>query len=213
MFVLIMFYYSFDCRLLKQRSCAFAKLYYLFHESLASSKHFLCAVLQTPILQLIADTDSYLDIDPEKTYMRLVSELLKISATFLKFVVTFRFSVNDQKERLSNGHAEGDINHESVQYRKWVAGKLVEWTNNIIASLQENIDCFPSSLAWLVGKIANMLGDVYGENSKEVCCGLDKIFLTLLKTNSCVCLYIFQSQLSLTGDSERFSVFTPIVSL
>lgn len=57
-------------RMLKQRSCAFAKMYYLFHEGLASAKHFLCAVLQTPILQLIADTDCYLDIDPEKTYMR-----------------------------------------------------------------------------------------------------------------------------------------------
>lgn len=44
----------------------------------------------------------------------------------------------------------------------------MEWTNNIIASLQENIDCFPSSLAWLVGKIADVLGEIYGENSKEV---------------------------------------------
>lgn len=101
--------------------------------------------------------------------MRYRCKLFKINAIFVEFVVIFRFSVNDQKERLSNGHADGDISQESVQYRKWVAGKLVEWTNNIIASLQENIDCFPSSLAWLVGKIANMLGDVYGENSKEVC--------------------------------------------
>lgn len=45
----------------------------------------------------------------------------------------------------------------------------MEWTSNVIASLQENVDCFPSSLAWLVRKIADMLSEVYGENSKEVC--------------------------------------------
>lgn len=77
--------------------------------------------------------------------------------------------MNDQNRRLCNGHSEeGSQIEEFAQYRKWVAGKLVEWTNNIIASLQENIDCFPSSLAWLVGKIAHVLGEIYGENSKEV---------------------------------------------
>lgn len=77
--------------------------------------------------------------------------------------------MNDQKQNICNGHTDEGQSNEAIQYRKWVAGKLVEWTNSIIASLQENIDCFPSSLAWLVGKIAHMLGDVYGENSKEVC--------------------------------------------
>lgn len=71
---------------------------------------------------------------------------------------------------------------EAHLYRKWVAGKLVEWTNNIIASLQENIDCFPSSLAWLVGKIADVLGEVYGESSKEVCFN---IYSLIIKPSSC----------------------------
>lgn len=98
-----------------------------------------------------------------------------ICLSFILF--NYRFSVNDENKHLCNGNSSEYLTPEAVQYRKWVAGKLVEWTNNIIASLQENIDCFPSSLAWLVGKIADVLGEIYGANSKEVKTHIISIYL------------------------------------
>lgn len=79
-----------------------------------------------------------------------------------------RYAVSHKGESLCNGDAGKSSNNGALLYRKWVVSKLVEWTSNVIASLQENVDCFPSSLAWLVRKIADMLSEVYGENSKEV---------------------------------------------
>lgn len=57
-------------RIIKQRTCSFKHLYFLFHEVLQSAKFFLSAALEIPIIQMMSCTDYYLDVDPNKTLMR-----------------------------------------------------------------------------------------------------------------------------------------------
>lgn len=57
-------------RIIKQRTCSFKHLYFLFHEVLQSAKFFLSAALEIPIIQMMSCTDYYLDLDPNKTLMR-----------------------------------------------------------------------------------------------------------------------------------------------
>lgn len=58
------------CRLLRQGSCAFSRLYSSFHESLFSAKLYLTAALHSPIMQLLMMEEKYLDVDPEKIALR-----------------------------------------------------------------------------------------------------------------------------------------------
>lgn len=134
-------------RLLKQRSCAFSQMYFLFHEGLISAKLFLISALQTPILKLIATSGTYLDIDPSKTLARLSSS-----------------------ERQQKFGTEGtEIYKMKVsQYRKWVVKNLSELAKLFISSLQDNIYCFPSTLTWLIRQIANMISKSFNPHSKEI---------------------------------------------
>lgn len=53
-------------RLLQQGSCAFARLYSAFHETLFAAKLYLTAALNNPIMGLLMMEEKYLDIEPEK---------------------------------------------------------------------------------------------------------------------------------------------------
>lgn len=57
-------------RIIKQRTCSFRHLYFLFHEIYQPAKFFLSAALEMPILELLSFSDYFLDIDHDKTIMR-----------------------------------------------------------------------------------------------------------------------------------------------
>lgn len=59
-------------RLLRHGTCAFSRFYSVFHESLFSAKLFLTAALNGPIMQLLMEDETFLDIDPDKTLIRLM---------------------------------------------------------------------------------------------------------------------------------------------
>lgn len=45
----------------------------------------------------------------------------------------------------------------SIEYRKVVISKLVEFTNNIVASLLENVYSFPKPISWIVYQISKII--------------------------------------------------------
>lgn len=57
-------------RMLKQGTCSFKNLFFVFTEVVPSAKFFLSAALELPILRLASCRDFYFDIDPDKTLMR-----------------------------------------------------------------------------------------------------------------------------------------------
>lgn len=116
-------------RIIKQRTCSFKHLYFLFHEVLQSAKFFLSAAMEIPIVQMMSCTDYYLDVDPEKTRMR------------------FKQDDNDVT----------NIFKDVEEYRNEVVAKLVEFTNTFITSLLENVYSFPKSISWIVSRIAKII--------------------------------------------------------
>ncbi|XP_066253763.1 receptor-mediated endocytosis protein 6 homolog isoform X2 [Euwallacea similis] len=114
-------------RILKQRSCSFKHLYFLFHEIYQPAKFFLSAALHMPILEVLSFSDYFLDIDHDKTIMRF---------------------------RQEDGHK---IYKDAVDYRNDVASKLAQFTNSFIQSLLENVCSFPKAVAWIVCHIYKMI--------------------------------------------------------
>ncbi|KAK9710373.1 GTPase-activator protein for Ras-like GTPase [Popillia japonica] len=134
-------------RLLRHGTCAFSKMYYLFHENLYSARLFLLSTLQNPIIKLIANVDVYLDIDPDK--------------------ILVRFSPDDILEKFGQAGTE-EYNTKIAEYHLYITNTLVDVTNAFISSIEENLLCFPSTVAWLIWQIGEMMAKSFGENSKEV---------------------------------------------
>nr|XP_023029474.1 receptor-mediated endocytosis protein 6 homolog [Leptinotarsa decemlineata] len=116
-------------RIIKQRTCSFKHLYFLFHEVLQSAKFFLSAAMEIPIIQMMSCTDYHLDVDPEKTAMRFKQDENEVASLF----------------------------QDVEEYRRDVIIKLVEFTNHFITSLLENVYSFPKSVAWIVSQIAKII--------------------------------------------------------
>ncbi|RZF42444.1 hypothetical protein LSTR_LSTR012632 [Laodelphax striatellus] len=121
-------------RLLRHGSCAFARLYSVFHEGLFSAKLFLTAALHAPITHVLTEDDKFLDIDPDKVAVRFPAE-----------------------ERLKKFGVEGTAEYEANvrRYRAWTVRSLVQLTQRFIRSLRDNLHCFPSSICWLIRHIAS----------------------------------------------------------
>jgi hypothetical protein len=124
-------------RMLKQGTCSFKNLYFIFHEVLPAAKFFLSAALELAILRLSSYRDFYLDIDPDKTLMRYKQNENNIKAEF----------------------------RDIQEYRSNVVRKLAEFTNSFICSLRENVYSFPKPIAWIVYQISKIITKSFG--SKE----------------------------------------------
>ncbi|XP_033609834.1 GTPase-activating protein and VPS9 domain-containing protein 1 isoform X3 [Cryptotermes secundus] len=134
-------------RLLRQKSCAFARLYGEFHEGLFSAKLFLTAALHKPIMQLLVEDEMFLDIDPDKATVRFPPE-----------------------ECLKKFGSEGtpEYNIRLQEYRRWTNNCLVVITNRFVLSLRNNMHCFPAGVCWLVRQIAGLLSKSGNIEPKEV---------------------------------------------
>lgn len=135
-------------RLLQQGSCAFARLYSAFHETLFAAKLYLTAALNNPIMGLLMMEEKYLDIEPEKK-------------------VAERFSL---EERIKRFGLEGSEEYKTGirKYKFSILKDLVKVTLSFINSLHENSHCFPNSVFWLVGQIHSSLMKANTIPEKEV---------------------------------------------
>ncbi|XP_052119444.1 receptor-mediated endocytosis protein 6 homolog isoform X1 [Frankliniella occidentalis] len=134
-------------RMLRHGSSALARMYALFHEGLFSAKIFLTAALHDPIMQLLMEDESFLDIDPDKAVVR--------------------FAPDEQLKKFGKkGTPEYDLRlHE---YRSWTVVNLVGLVQHFVVSLRENMHCFPTSIRWLVRQISGMLSKSGQLKPKEV---------------------------------------------
>lgn len=53
-------------RLLRANTSTFARIYHRLNESMFSAKIFLTAALYQPIMSVLSETDTMLDVDPQK---------------------------------------------------------------------------------------------------------------------------------------------------
>ncbi|KAK6641198.1 hypothetical protein RUM44_012907 [Polyplax serrata] len=143
-------------RMLRHGSCSFARFYSLFHENLNSAKLFLTATLHYPIMKLLMEDETFLDIDPDKAVIRFPVE-----------------------ERLKKFGVEGtpEYNEKLQKHRECIIKKLLNLTNNFIYSLRENLHCFPKSVSWLVRQMAGLFrksGYLGEKEIYEIC--IDLVF-------------------------------------
>ena len=134
-------------KLLRQKNCAFTRLYKLFSEELFSAKLFLTSALYEPILSLLSDDEIFLDIDPSKTAIRFAPS-----------------------ERLRKFGKEGtpECEQKLKAHRIFIVEKLVKLTNNFIRGIRENLHCFPPSLARLLRAMYSLLMSSGKAETKEV---------------------------------------------
>ena len=134
-------------KLLRQKSCAFTRLYKIFSEELFSAKLFLTSALYEPILSLLSDDEIFLDIDPSKASIRFAPS-----------------------ERLRKFGKEGtpEFAEKLKVHRTFIVNKLVHLTNNFIRGIRENLHCFPPSLARLLRAMYSLMMSSGKAEPKEV---------------------------------------------
>uniref|UniRef100_W8AWG7 Receptor-mediated endocytosis protein 6 homolog n=1 Tax=Ceratitis capitata TaxID=7213 RepID=W8AWG7_CERCA len=122
--------------LLRANSSAFARLYHRLNESMFSAKIFLTAALFEPIMEVLSDVDSVLDVDPSK--------------------VVESFS---SKERLKRFGAEDSLNYQEnlTKFHQDTITKLHALAKSFIDNLTFNWSLFPSTLRWLVQTMSHHL--------------------------------------------------------
>ncbi|XP_061401686.1 receptor-mediated endocytosis protein 6 homolog [Musca vetustissima] len=123
-------------RLLRANASSFSRLYHRLNESMFSAKIFLTAALFQPIMSVLTETDTILDVDPQKVIQRFSSkERIR------------RFGPED-----SAAYAENidKFHTETIQ-------KLHNLAKTFIDSLLYNWSLFPSTLRWLVQTMCHQL--------------------------------------------------------
>jgi hypothetical protein len=123
-------------RILRTNWCAFSHVYRIFCDEILDAKPFLTAALYEPVMQLLAEDDLFLDIDPNRAAVR--------------FAPT---------ERIRHFGKEGTQQYqENLQkYRIWTINKLAAFVTKFIEGIQNNIFCFPQSLSWIVKQLYNIV--------------------------------------------------------
>ncbi|CAB3384514.1 Hypothetical predicted protein [Cloeon dipterum] len=134
-------------RMLRPTSCAFSRLYAVWHEGLFTAKLFLTGALHGPILQLLSDDDAYLDADPAKMLLRFTPE-----ASALKFGVSGTPEFEDATKR----------------YRQWLVNRLNAALNHFIEGIQTNMFLFPHPLKWIVRQLHILLTESSQIDAKQV---------------------------------------------
>ncbi|CAM6032097.1 unnamed protein product, partial [Sphagnum compactum] len=123
-------------RILRTNWCAFSHVYRIFCDEILDAKPFLTAALYEPVMQLLAEDDLFLDIEPNRAAVR--------------FAPT---------ERIRHFGKEGTQQYqENLQkYRIWTINKLAAFVTKFIEGIQNNIFCFPQSLSWIVKQLYNIV--------------------------------------------------------
>ena len=119
-------------RLLRKGSCAFSSVFKLLNEGLFSAKLFLTGALHKPVMQLLMEDEWFYDIDPERAL--------------------YRFPPAERQRRFGQQGTDA-YEAKTAQYRELTANKLASLVERFIASIKNNMYCFPGSLAWTVSQL------------------------------------------------------------
>ncbi|OQV25779.1 GTPase-activating protein and VPS9 domain-containing protein 1 [Hypsibius exemplaris] len=161
-------------RLLKNVS-TFSYAYKIFVENLHETKLYLATALHQPILQVLAEDDSFLDIDASK--------------------LPFRFSVEDRKKRFGE---EGTEKYEQNlrEYRARIVKRLIRLAQRFVQGLVDNLFCFPPSLCWIISQVYERIESQHPSQST-----LPSLICTELIFSHFICPAIVQPEpYALTSD-------------
>lgn len=122
--------------LLRKGKCAFSRLYNRLHESLFSAKLFLTAALHEPIMAVLIEDESMLDIDAAKVVKNLPA-----------------------KERLRRFGHEGTDEYRAKfrEFCRETVDALYGMAQQFIRSLADHWALFPSTLRWVVQTMYHLL--------------------------------------------------------
>ncbi|CAG2114134.1 unnamed protein product [Medioppia subpectinata] len=134
-------------RVLRYSWCAFSHIYRLFCDQILDAKPFLTAALYEPVMQLLAEDDLFLDIEPNRAAVRFAPS-----------------------ERIRHFGKEGtQLYYENLQkYRIWTINKLALFVTKFVDGIQNNIFCFPHSLSWIVRQLYASIVDNKNIEPREV---------------------------------------------
>lgn len=117
-------------RLLRQGSCAFYRVYKSYIENIRPAKLFLINALREPIMSVLIDDDSYLEIDPDNPQIKFTPE---------------------HRSRHPIHESNLDQNCELMVF------KLTTLVAKFIESIDNNLTCFPDDLRWLIKQLYSSL--------------------------------------------------------
>ncbi|CAD5234418.1 unnamed protein product [Bursaphelenchus xylophilus] len=134
-------------RYLRKGASVFCKMYSLFSEQLFSAKVFLTAALHEPIMTLLSQDETFLDVDPSKSPIRLTPE--------------------ERKRRFGLDENSAQYKEKQASYRRSIVEKLFRISLQFVKSIQQAVCCFPASLIWLVRQLKASLLDRKRVNKEE----------------------------------------------
>ncbi|XP_023304906.2 receptor-mediated endocytosis protein 6 homolog [Lucilia cuprina] len=134
-------------RLLRANTSTFARIYHRLNESMFSAKIFLTAALFQPIMSVLSETDTMLDVDPQK-----------VVQSFTTKERTRRFGAetsSSYQENIDKFHIE-------------TINQLYKLANIFIDNLLYNWSLFPSTLRWLVQTMCHQLKQAHQFSDKVI---------------------------------------------
>ena len=133
-------------KLLRHGTSSFSRLYKLFSEQLFSSRLFLTSALYEPILSLLTDDETFLDIDPAKAVYRFPPQ-----------------------ERIRRFGVEGteEYNAALTRHRQAIIAKLAGHAQHFVIGIRDNLHSLPSFLSNLIKIIFNSM-ETRGIEPREI---------------------------------------------
>ncbi|XP_030379030.1 receptor-mediated endocytosis protein 6 homolog [Scaptodrosophila lebanonensis] len=135
-------------RLLRANSSAFARLYQRLVESMFSAKIFLTAALHAPLMCVLSEHETLLDLDPHK----LVQS----------------FSARERQRRFGAEESSAEYQRNVARFHSETLAKLHAHAKAFVASLQQNWSLFPSSLRWLMQTLCHQLKQAHRYSERQI---------------------------------------------
>ncbi|XP_037805698.1 receptor-mediated endocytosis protein 6 homolog [Lucilia sericata] len=134
-------------RLLRANTSTFARIYHRLNESMFSAKIFLTAALFQPIMSVLSETDTMLDVDPQKVVQSFTT-----------------------KERIRRFGAETSSSYQENidKFHIETINQLYKLANIFIDNLLYNWSLFPSTLRWLVQTMCHQLKQAHQFSDKVI---------------------------------------------
>ncbi|KAM7347013.1 GTPase activating protein and VPS9 domains 1 isoform 2-T4 [Cochliomyia hominivorax] len=134
-------------RLLRANTSTFARIYHRLNESMFSAKIFLTAALYQPIMSVLSETDTMLDVDPQKVVQSFTT-----------------------KERIRRFGAENSaVYQENIdKFHIETINQLYKLAKIFIDNLLYNWSLFPSTLRWLVQTMSHQLKQAHQFSEKVI---------------------------------------------
>ncbi|XP_055841429.1 receptor-mediated endocytosis protein 6 homolog isoform X2 [Episyrphus balteatus] len=123
-------------RMIRAGSSSFARLFHRLNESMFSAKIFLTAALYEPLMNVLVESETMLDVDSNK--------------------VVKNFSSKEKLKRFGE-ESSPDYQEKVQKFREDIISKLHKLASSFITNITANWSLFPSTLRWLIQTMCHQL--------------------------------------------------------